>query len=132
MRRIGMGLVALALAACHLGPRVSSFPPAVDPEGASVEITGRGPSFQAELLAVSDTGLLLLRNRAVVFARYAAIREATFEQVSEAVVGQGVAPDPATRERLRLISRFPQGVSTERLRALLAGYGQETVDVLAP
>jgi hypothetical protein len=31
-----------------------------------------------------------------------------------------------------LISRFPQGVSAERLRALLAGYGQEAVDVLAP
>lgn len=131
MRRIGTGLAALALAACHLGTRASSFAPAVDPEGVSVSITSRGAALEAELLAVSDTGLLLLRDRTVVFARYTAIREATFQQVSD-VIDRGVTPDPATRERLRLISRFPQGVSAQRLRALLAGYGQEWVEVLGP
>ncbi len=131
MRRVGTSLATLAFAACHFGPRVSSFAPAVDPEGVSVEIVSHGAPFQAELLAVSDTGLLVLRNRTVVFVRYAIIREATFEHVSDAV-GQEVAPDPATRERLRLISRFPQGMSAERLRLLLVGYGQKAVDVLAP
>ncbi len=128
MRRLGAGLVALALVACHVGTRASSFAPAIDPEGVSAQIVTHAETFEAELLAVSDTALL--RNRTVVLARYAVIREATFQQVSEAVE-RGVAPDSATRERLRLISRFPQGVSREQLRALLAVYGQPAVDVLA-
>ena len=128
-RRIGAGLAALALVACHVGTRASSFAPAIDPEGVSARIVTHAATFEAELLAVSDTALLLLRNRTVVLARYAVIREATFQQVSE-TVERGVAPDSTTRERLRLISRFPQGVSREQLRALLAAYGQPAVDVL--
>lgn len=130
-RRVRTGLAALALTACHIGTRVSSFAPAIDPAGVPVAIASRTASFQAELLAVSDTGLLVLRNRTVVFARYSAIREATFQQLSDAIAG-GVAPDAATRDRLRLISRFPAGVSADRLRALLRAYGQPAVDVLAP
>ncbi len=129
MRRVGAALAALALVACHVGTRVFSFGPAVDPEGVSAQIVTNAGTFEAELLAVSDTALLLLRNRTVVLARYAVIRAATFQQVSE-TVDRGVAPDSATRERLRLISRFPQGVSREQLRALLAAYGQAAVDVL--
>jgi len=129
MRRLA-GLTALALVGCHVGTRASSFAPAIDPEGVSAQIVTHAGTFEAELLAVSDTALLLLRNRTVVLASYAVIREATFQQVSEAVE-RGVAPDSATRKRLRLISRFPQGVSREQLRALLAAYGQPAVDVLA-
>ena len=130
MRRLWGTLAPLALVACHVGTRASSFAPAVDPEGVSAQIVTHAGTFDAELLAVSDTGLLLLRNRTLVLARYAVIREATFQQVAE-TVERGVAPDSATRERLRLISRFPQGVSRERLRALLAAYGQPAVEVLA-
>ena len=130
MRSFGAALAALALVACHVGTRAASFAPAIDPEGVSAQIVTATGTFEAELLAVSDTAFLLLRNRTVVLARYVVIREATFQQVSEAVE-RGVAPESATRERLRLISRFPQGVSREQLRALLAAYGQPAVDVLA-
>lgn len=130
MRRLGAALAALALVACHVGTRASSFAPAVNPEGVTAQVVTHAGTFEAELLAVSDTALLLLRNRTLVLARYAVIREATFQQVAE-TVERGVAPDSAARERLRLISRFPQGISRERLRALLAAYGQPAVEVLA-
>jgi hypothetical protein len=130
MRRLGATLAAVALVACHVGTRASSFAPAIDPEGVFAQIVTHGETFEAELLAVSDTSLLLLRSRTVVLASYAVIREATFQQVP-GTVERGVAPDSATRERLRLISRFPQGVSREQLRTLLAAYGQSALDVLA-
>jgi hypothetical protein len=123
-------LALLACTACSIGTSVESFAPATQPRGILVSVQTRIESFDAELLAVSDTGLLLLRAPALVFARYTAIRLATFRQSSE-VVGRA-EPDFATRDRLRLLSRFPQGVTAPGLQALLAGYHQDSVLVLQP
>jgi hypothetical protein len=123
-------LALLACTACTVGTNVESFAPATHPRGILVSVQTRVESFDAELLAVSDSGLLLLRPPALVFARYTAIRLATFRQSPEVV--ERAAPDSATRDRLRLLSRFPQGVTAAGLQALLAGYHQDSVLVLQP
>ncbi len=130
--RHGLGLLgALALGGCHVGTRVGSFAPATGPAGVHVTVDSRVASFDAELLAVSDTGLLLAGDSGLVFAPYRAIRRATFNQLDDEIY-KGVPPDAAARERLRLTSRFPHGVSAERLHALLAAYHQDTLRVLGP
>jgi len=124
-------LAVSVLAACRFGPRADSFVPATHPAGVEAALDGRDAAFSAELLAVSDTGLLLLRERTLVYAPYHAIRHATFRELSEEVVG-GAPPDSAGRTRLRLVSRFPQGASPERLRSLLAAHHQDSLVVLKP
>lgn len=124
-------LGGLGLAGCHLGTGVGSFAPATHAGGVPVSVESRSARLDAELLSVSDTGLLLASDSGLVFAPYRAIRGATFGQVSEEI-SKGEAPHAATRERLRLISRFPQGVSAERVRALLAAYHQDSLRVLEP
>lgn len=131
MRRALTALAMTMLAACSIGPRVSSFAPAVHPEGVEVELRSRTATFHAELLAVSDTGLLLLRDRALVFASYGAIQDATFQELSQEI-WKGEPPDSTERRRLRLVSRFPQGVSAERLQALLTAYHQDSLANLEP
>lgn len=129
MIRASALFVVAGLVGCSMGPRVSSFAPATGPEGITAEVQSRDTSFHAELLAVSDTGLLLLRGRAVVYAPYLAIRYATFDPLP-VVLAKGESPNAKDGERLRLVSRFPQGASAERVRALLAAYHQESVVVL--
>jgi hypothetical protein len=123
-------LALLACTACSVGTSVESFAPATQPRGILLSVRTTDENFDAELLAVSDTGLLLLRPPTLVFARYAAISLATSRQSSEVV--ERAAPDSATRERLRLLSRFPQGVTAAGLRALLTAYRQDSLVALKP
>lgn len=124
-------LAGLALGGCHMGTGVGSFAPAMHPGGVLVSVDSHDAAFRAELLAVSDTGLLLANDSGLVYAPYRAIRRATFEQLDDEI-SRGETPDRATRDRLRLISRFPQGVSPERLQALLARHHQDALRVLGP
>lgn len=81
-----------------------------------------GRTLRGELLAVEDSTLLL----AV---------EGSLHRVPLRAVVRGAAPrlgftdrlEPGTRERLRLISRYPQGVSPDLERRLLQAYGREAV-----
>lgn len=129
MRRTALLLLLSLYSACHIGTSVNSFAPAMRPRGVEVEIHSRDDAFQAELLAVSDTGLLLARDSVLLFAPYQAIRQATFRQL-DVVLEAGERPDSAGRETLRLVSRFPQGVPPERLQALLAAYHQDSLRVV--
>lgn len=129
MIRASALLALSALVACSFGPRASSFAPATEPDGVTAEVQSRDTSFHAELLAVSDTGLLLLRGRTIVYAPYRVIRHASFDQLA-VELPNGESPDSADRQQLRLVSRFPQGASAERVRALLAGYQQDSLVVL--
>jgi hypothetical protein len=113
----------LTVAACTVGTRASNYQPARGPAGAMVNLQLLDKSrSQGELLAVEDNALLLLRDSQLV-------------RVPLSQVRSGRAPSVAfngrmrteTRERLRLISRYPQGVSTELEGRLLTAYGQREV-----
>lgn len=129
MIRVSALLMVSALLACSIGPRANSFAPATGPEGVTADVQSRDTSFRAELLVLSDTGLLLLRGRTVVYAPYGAIRHASFDQLN-IELNDGEPPDAKEGQRLRLLSRFPQGASAARIRALLAAYHQDSVVVL--
>ena len=81
----------------------------------------------AELLAVEESGLLLLAGRTVLFVSYASIRTVKFERVKNVRFPSGQMPPPETIEKLRLVSRFPYGLSPEVKTALLAAYDQTEV-----
>jgi hypothetical protein len=119
-------LVAAVSAACSVGTRVARFQPALRPEGVIATLHLASGPVEAEVLAIDDTALIVRRlqdSLPVAVVRFKAIRDGTFHQVS-AVISAGRPPRAVDRERIRLVSRFPQGLTPELLQSLLAAYGQ--------
>lgn len=123
-----LGLFALGLlAACAVGTTGGSYEPAKGPAGARVtlEVTGHREVI-GELLAVEDASLLLLQERQLVRVPLALIVSGNAPKVS--FTGRTLmAKSDEARERLRLISRYPQGMSPELEAMLLEAYGQSRV-----
>ena len=121
---VGRLAVPLALVGCFVGPSAKNYAPARGPGGAIVALVLSGSrELQAELLAVEDSTLLVLRGRELVRVAVAAIESVKAPKVSfnrSTLRGD-------TRERLRLISRYPQGVAPELEARLLEAYGRSGV-----
>lgn len=118
------------LSACTLGTRPGNFGPATSPRGIETRLTLEASTILGELVSVSDSGLIVLAgDRRLVHAHWATMRRATFRKLRAALEG-GNAPDAATRERIRLVSRFPQGMSPELTARLLESLGRDRIEVL--
>lgn len=125
-------VVALLVAAlgCPVGTHAGSFEPAKSGAGIGVVVeteSGRGPGV--ELLAVEDTALLVLADGRLTLAPYRVIRRVRVHQRSHLDFRRR-GPSPRQREELRLLSRYPQGISAELLERLLAAYGQTELVVI--
>jgi hypothetical protein len=104
---------------CQVGTSAKGYAPATGPAGAMVTIElGSGERVEGELLAVEDTALLVLRQGALIRMPIGAIVSGKAPKVS--FNRQNLTE--RTRERLRLISRYPQGVSAELEARLLEVY----------
>jgi hypothetical protein len=114
-------LLAGALASCHWGPR-----PWLSPRG--VRITARDSyklPHEGELLAVQDDGLLFLDGDVVRFVGFGPGFDVVLEEPGpKPVRGR---PDPKTLGTLAYYARYPGGLDTERLAALLGALGQDSV-----
>lgn len=140
-------LVAAMVPACSgdVGVKVEDFKPAQTPAGVGTEVRlqqniVKGHKLDGELIAVSDAGLVLLLHAPLdtgagrfrfVEAPFSLMRSARFEQVGSAGIrSEGKAVDEARLERLRRLSRFPQGLTDELQARLLASYGEAAVYLL--
>lgn len=126
----------LVAGGCVWGPKVKDHLPAQDGRGleANVELkspaVGGGGSFlNGELLEVKPAGLLLLVSDNLVYVAFTDIRAARFPHDRSATFGSRGA-DTKLRERLRLQSRFPQGLSEEVQLKLLEMYGQDEIAIV--
>ena len=113
----------LIVAACTVGTHARNYQPARGPAGAMVNLELLDKSrTRGELLAVEDSTLLLLRDSQLVRVPLSQVRSGRAPKVSF-----NSRMRTGTREQLRLISRYPQGVSTELEGRLLTAYGQREV-----
>ena len=129
MRVVPIVLVAwLSLAGCNVGPRPETFTLALLPEGVAARLVTRSDRrISGEVLVVQDTALIV-RGDSLYRVPVAAIEQGTFHQITEAEIRRGAfVRKDAGRARLQLVSRFPQGLSEDRLLALLAAYGQRAL-----
>ena len=138
-RRTLICAALLAFAACTFGPKLRDFAPAKRPEGITVEVDGGGGRFIGELLEVREEGLLLRTDVVsgprprLLLVSYPAIRLAHFVEMPASLdLEKGRAPEPRARERLRRLSRFPQGLSEELLRRLLDADAQAELERVKP
>jgi len=131
MRHLLRAVVVGAVMACSTGTRVEKFAPAHEPAGVTLRLRlhyGRGTQVVAgELLALQDSGILLRDSTRILFVPNDSVRYG--ETVTR---GTGLSfarkPTGSTRERLRLLSRYPGGVSADLLSSLLAAYGRDSVE----
>jgi hypothetical protein len=112
----------LLLAACSIGTSGKSYPPAKGPAGAAVELGLAGKrEVGGELLAMEDTTLLLVENRQLIRVHLTAITSLRAPKLLTRNLNERM------RRRLRLISRYPQGVSPDLEARLLQAYGAPVV-----
>lgn len=124
--------IPLLIAGCLIGPSVTTYGPAHDPAGLSVriEIQDEPRALRGELLAVTDSSLIIERGRGIVEVHYRRIRDARFTGVSGLRMREGRRPDPQKRRELTLLSRYPQGIDEPLLAEILQAYGSTKVEVI--
>jgi hypothetical protein len=137
--KVCLSLAAIALCACHVGPQIKDLDLANNPEGATVEVevslrdSQDKLKFEGELLEIRDDGIVFsgasaedAENLLIFVAWKSAVRvRATEFGGYRAEVGRSLEWSADTKERFRLISRFPQGIAPEIMDGLLAAHRQE-------
>lgn len=121
-------LAPLVAGACYFGPSVENFPPATAPGGADVTVRLRRRAVQAELIAVSDSALVVRDE-----ARLLRVRWADVEYVRVARFGEFYpyrAGAPRELDQLRRVSRFPQGLTPQIERTMLGALGRDSIEVV--
>ncbi|MEO7457327.1 MAG: hypothetical protein ABIY52_13775 [Gemmatimonadaceae bacterium] len=121
--RIAVAMAALlAASACKWGMRPENYPPANMPAGASVAVRVRdeGADRVGELFAVDSVGVTIY-NRALQRIAWSRLGAMDVKDLGSGYdVSFGEIPDATKRSRIAAVSRFPQGLSPDLLRSVLA------------
>jgi hypothetical protein len=144
--RLSILLLFFAINGCQIGPRIDEFEQARRPEGVTTTIKlhhgfAEVGELTGELLEVQENGLLLnarkirkggVVERQLVFVAYRAMIDLELDELGLRMLSEGDPKENRLRhqERLRLLSRFPQGLSTPLLEQLLAAEGQTSLYVI--
>jgi hypothetical protein len=122
-----------ALAGCFVGTRASKFRPARGPDGAPMSIAyGKHQALSGELIAVQDTAMIVRLDSLFYLIPVRVVKRAdVVAPGANAGVRRG-RWSPELRERLRLLSRFPQGLTPALEQQLLGAYGQSVFRALPP
>ena len=127
--RVIMLVIASSGVACIFGSHVGTFPPANGPNGVTAKLQTSAGRVTAEVLDVRDSGLVVLNNAQVTFVPYRAIEDGSFNQLGVSI-WNGQFESAEKRNRVRMASRFPQGITPETERQLLAVHHQSSIVVL--
>lgn len=130
MRRSWLVLVALVgVLGCAVGPTTREFGPATGPRGIAADLRVRwGPTgrIRGELLEVHDTALVVLSADRVLLVPIRLIRSGRFSGRGT-LIEDGRASGRSLA-RMKVVSRFPAGLTPELRTRLLAAYGQTAPD----
>lgn len=119
------GLALLALFGCSIGGSVAGWRPSAQAAGTEIELDlGGMHKVKGELIALDSAGFLVLEPTRLVRVDPQELRGGSGYKTS---FDSPLSAE--TRDRLRLMSRYPQGVSPDVERALLEAYGWRRVEV---
>lgn len=121
----------LAWSGCVFGPRVGGFQPAQGRAGVQAQLLVGTSRIAGELIDVRDTAIVILLGERLTLVSWRSIEHRTFigmGEIDENLTGQ--SPNPDALRRLRLVSRFPQGMSPELEQRFLTALNQSDIDVL--
>jgi hypothetical protein len=118
---------------CSFGMTARKYRPAQDPQGVIMRLDTAQGQLSGELIEVRDDGIVLLADQMLRLLPYTAILSSELDQTaSRYSISRRAAPEPDVQEHLRLLSRFPQGLSPELMRQLLDAYGQTELAGASP
>ena len=143
MRHVYNLLAIAAAAGCTYGVTDRTFVPARSPYGVQTQVITHRIELRGELIETRDSGLVVLstwtklptedkrlavQERTLRFLPFRSINQATFDQLGPRyrIVG-GRPPTVEVLDRLRLVSRFPYGMSPQILAELLNETGQSSL-----
>ena len=125
-------LLLASLTSCRLGSNPAKSPVADSPYGAqaNLELTASGEAdFRAELLAVTEEGLLLDDGAQIHLFQFSSFKEAKLDGAPRTGTLKGEDPDPERMEAFKKYSRYPFGLTDEQLAALVESRDQEDLIV---
>jgi hypothetical protein len=118
-------ILACLSAGCSLGMTARKYRPAQSPKGVMVRVDTSQGQFSGELIEVRDAGIVVLADQKLRLLPYTAILSSEVDQTaSRYSISKRTVPKPDVQAHLRLLSRFPQGLTPELMRQLLDAYGQ--------
>ncbi|MEO8334656.1 MAG: hypothetical protein ABI664_06780 [bacterium] len=123
-------LCMLLSLACNWGNRPEQVAPANGPQGAPVTVRVRGENDAriGELFAVDSVGVVIRQTR-LVRVSWAKLDAMDVKNMGSAYdISSGELLTPAKRAKIAPLSRFPQGLSAELLRSVLATLGQGALE----
>lgn len=129
MRRLHwIALFFAGACVARYGPEPASYPPANRAAGTVAHIIVGRDTVRGELLEVRDTALVVLTLDRVVLVLDGAMRSLRFDDLRRREPLSALSP--SERERLRLLSRFPQGIPPAALTAILESRRQSALTVI--
>ena len=119
------------IVACYTSPKPQAIAQATSPFGARGTITlAYGRTYEGELLAITDTSVVMLVDERVSSVRAAAILKLTLPAVGDVDYKAGRALSDKRLAQARRLARFPYGLSADVTAALLAKSSQTSPDDL--
>jgi hypothetical protein len=110
---------------CTFGMTALKYRPAQEPKGVNMRIDTAQGQLSGELIEVRDVGIVILADQKLRLLPYTVILSSKVDQTeSRYAISQRTVPKPEVQEHLRLLSRFPQGLTPELMKQLLGEYGQ--------
>ena len=130
--RAAIALSGLVIAnGCTIGKSGKDLTVASSPSGARISAKVPQSTVTGELVAMGDNGMVVLSGAQLRFLPYALISSMTVSEFGPEYAVSSASPLSAQkRDRLRLISRFPQGMTPVIERAFLARLTQTAVDTV--
>jgi hypothetical protein len=123
-------VLALAAGGCiKIGKGTEAFPVANSPAGVATTVALRSSRIiSGELLEVRDTALVLRRDTEVVLVPNASIGNVRIQGTD--LRTEALTPDEFLSRDLRLLSRYPSGISPAVMAALLSASGRAEPTVM--
>ena len=122
--------LCLLFAACNWGTRPQDVAPATGPQGARVAVRVRGESSDrvGELFAVDSIGVFIRETKLirVSWTKLDAMDVKNMGAAYDVFFGETVTAEK--RAKLAPLSRFPQGLSSNLLRTVLATLNQGALE----
>jgi hypothetical protein len=134
----GPGLLTLVILAClssgcRLDVTAQKYLPAQGPKGVNMHLDTAQGNLSGELIEVRDAGIVVLTDQKLRFLPYTDILSSRLDQTSSHYsISNRTAPQPDALAQLRLLSRFPQGLTPELMRQLLDVYRQTELPGVKP
>lgn len=113
-----------AIGACYHGPSAETFELAQWPDGVAVDLrlSKSRVRVRGELLELQDSALIVLSRSQIVRVPIGSIRQGVFQE--RGILIENGRISERARTQMRLLSRFPAGLTPELRARLFAAYGQ--------